>query len=331
MSIRHHPTRRDVLRTAAAAVGPGAIGLAPAFAADAYPSKPIRVIVPLTAGGALDAGVRLLAEGLRMVLKQPVIVENRPGALYVIGISALTSAPADGYTLLALNSSMTSVQAVSHKFDMLKQLALISKTSETPALLMVSAKSPFKTAADLVAHAKANPGKLTYGVAGPGSGEHLLNLAMERAHGFRGTMIPYKGSADATIALVGGEIDYQYAPGPLAAQFQARGAVRPLAVFSPKRAKEFPDVPTAAEAGIPVAPYTYWGGMAAVAGTPPAIVQALHRAIAEASADPEYVSKLQAMGASVALSESSEAYTRDTASEIERMVAAAKAGNIKLE
>lgn len=330
MSQHHQPTRRHVLTLAGAGLLGASVGRA-AFAADKYPSRPIRLIMPLPAGGPADVGARITAQQLEKVLKQPVIVENKPGGSYSIGMSALAAAPADGYTLIALNVSMASTQVTLKKFDLLKSLIPVSRTAETPAMLLVSGKSALKTVGDLVAQAKANPGRMAYGVGGAGSAEHLLAVMMEQAAGFKATMIPFKGSIEGMTALVAGDIEYQVVPLPLAAQFIPKGQARGLAVFSAKRLKDFPDVPTLAEAGIAVSPFTYWTGLAVQAGTPPEIVQELHRAIAEANASPEVQAKLAAIGAGASTSASPQAFAKEFADEIERMTATVKAGNIKLE
>ncbi len=332
MNQFHLPTRRAVLGLAcAAALGAGSTFGGAAWAADKYPSRPIRLIVPLPAGGPADVIVRIQAQQLEKVLKQPVIIENRPGGSYTIGLNAIAAAPADGYTLMAVNVSMVSTQVTLKKLDLIKSLIPVGRIAETPAMLVVSGKSPVKTVGDLLAQAKASPGRLSYGVGGAGSAEHLLAVTMEQTAGFKATMIPFKGTVDGMTALVGGDIDYQVVPLPLAAQFIPKGTARGLAVFSAKRLKEFPDVPTIAEAGIAISPFTFWGGLAVAAGTPADVVQELHRAIAEANSSPDTQAKLAAIGASASTSPSPQAFAKEFADEIERMSAAVKAGNIKLE
>lgn len=327
-------TRRTLLKLATAAVA--ATAGAPlgrlARAADKFPSRPLKIVVPLPAGGVADAVVRVQAQQLEKLLKQTVIVDNRPGGSFVLGMNAMAAAPADGYTLLAINNSMLAAQVTLNKLNLLKSLVPISRSADTQAVLLASNKSGFKTVAELLAHAKANPGQLSYGVGG-GAGvvEHLVTVAIEHAAGFKSAMIPFKGSVDGITALVQGEIQFEMVPLPLAMQFIPKGLVRPLAVFSAKRLKELPDVPTLAEAGVAINPFTYWSGFAVSAGTPPELVQELHHAIAEVNANPEVQAKLQAIGASAASSESPAAFTKEIAAELERMAAAMKAGNIKIE
>lgn len=323
-------TRRRILTMAGASLLGAPLGRV-AFAADKFPSHPIRIVTPLPAGGPADAIMRIHAQQLSKVLKQPVIVDNKPGGSYVVGINALAAAPADGHTLMAVNVSMVSTQVTLKKFDLLKSLIPVGRIAETPAMLAVSGRSQIKTVGELVAQAKANPGRMSYGVGGAGSAEHLLCVMMEHMAGFKATVVPFKGTVEGAMSLVQGDIDYQVMPLPLVAQFIPKGQMRGLAVFSAQRLKEFPDVPTIAEAGIAISPFTFWGGLAAPAGTPADAVQSLHRAIAEASSSPEVQAQLATIGAAASTSPSPQAFAKEFAEETERMTAAVKAGNIKLE
>ena len=332
MNHSHKSTRRALLGLACtAALGVGSTFSAAAWAADKYPSRPIRIIMPLPAGGPADALLRIHAQQLEKVLKQPVVIDNKPGGSYAVGMSTMAGAPADGYTLLAVNVSMVSTQVTLKKFDLLKSLVPVGRIAETPAMLLVSGKSAYKSVGELVAQAKTNPSRMNYGVGGAGSAEHLLTVMMEQAAGFKSTMIPFKGTIEGMTALVAGDIEYQVVPVPLAAQFIPKGQARGLTVFSPQRLKAFPDVPTVAEVGISVSPFSFWGGLAVPAGTPVEVVQELHRAMAEANASPEVQAKMAAIGAIATNSPSPQAFTKEFADEIERMTAAVKAGNIKLE
>lgn len=328
-SLPHHSNRRQWLQAFGATALGSSLAL-PAWAQGGYPNKPIRLIVPLPAGGTADAIARVQALALEKVLKQPVIVDNKPGGSYVVAMNALASAPPDGYTLLALNVSMCSAQVTLGKLNMLKALAPVGRIAETPAMLVASGKGPYKTVAELVAYGKAHPGRLSYGVGGAGSAEHLISVYMEQLAGFSASVVPYKGSIDGVTGLVQGDIQYQIIPLPLAAQFIPKGMMRPLAVFSAKRLKEYPDVPTIAEAGIAMSPFTYWGGLAVTADTPPDIVQTLFKAIHEVNANPEVNTKLAGIGASASSSESPQAFAKEISGDLERMAASVKAGNIQL-
>jgi len=250
------------------------------FAQDTYPSKPIRIIVPLPAGGAVDVGVRILTEQLQTILKQPMIVETKPGGVYTIGMQALTQAPADGYTLIATNTSFVAVQLVHNRFDIRKQLVPVSTWSQIEVIMTASPNAPFSTLKEMIAWAKANPGKLNYGSVGPGTLEHLLMANLARKYDLSATHVPFKGGPDFMIALTRDDIQVVAAVIPLVSQYKTR--VRPMAVMSDKRTPLFPDVPTLKEAGIDVPNFHFWNGLAAAAGTPPAAIDTLQRAIAEA-------------------------------------------------
>lgn len=331
MSIFYDPSRRDLLKLAGAGTLSSAVaGAVPAWAASDYPAKPIRFVVPLPAGGAADVVARVQAPQLEKILKQPVIVDNKPGGSYVVGMNLVSTAPADGYTLMSINISMCSSQAMMRRYDMLKQLAFIGRTGDTHVVLAVSSKSPFKSIAELIAYGKSSQGRLNYAVGGTGSAEHLATVIFERAAGYTSNMIPFKGAIEGITALVAGDIDYQMVPQPLAAQFIPKGLIRPLLAFSSKRLKDYPDVPTAAEIGIPQASFAFWGGVAAPAGTPPDIIHKLHRAFNEVSLNPEVQARLTGVGITMSISETPADFAKEVAAELDRMNAAIKVGNIQL-
>ncbi|MCX7275149.1 MAG: tripartite tricarboxylate transporter substrate binding protein [Burkholderiales bacterium] len=249
-------------------------------AQETYPTKPIRIIVPLPSGGAVDVGIRILTEQLQTLLKQPLVVDNKPGGVFQIGMQALAQSPADGYTLLATNTSFVTAQLLLNRYDMLKQLTPISTWSQVDVIITASPSAPFTTLRDMVAWAKANPGRLTYGSVGPGTIEHLLLANFAKKYGFSATHVPFKGGPDAMATLAGGDIHVFSAVIPLVNQFKTR--VRPMAVMSDRRTPSFPEVPTLKEAGIDLAPFQFWNGLHAPAGTPPAVIDALQRAIGQA-------------------------------------------------
>ncbi len=332
MSNLQHSTRRQWLQSAgAAALGLGTTLAGPAWAQGSYPDKPIRIIVPLPAGGTPDAAVRMFAEQLQRIVKQTVIVENKPGGLYTLGLQALAAAPADGYTLFHVNVSMATIQAGMHKFDMLKQLVPVTLAGETTAVLTASAKAPFKTAKELIAYAKANPGKLNYSIGGIGSAEHLLCVMMEKAAGFTATAVPFKGQIEAVTALMAGDVDYGVLPTPMALQLMPKGGLQPLAVLSPTHVPQLPGVPTAAEAGVPISPFAYWGGFAVAPGTPAPIVDYLHQALSKAVMAPELRDRMAGLAMVQTVSPTPAAFTALIRSELDRFTAAVKAGNLKFE
>ena len=279
----HTPlNRRQWLRSAVlGSVSLGSMAFSrPSLAQELYPSKPIRIIVPLPSGGAVDVGIRILTEQLTTILKQPIIVDNKPGGVYTIGMQALAQSPADGYTLIATNTSFVAVQLLLNRYDMLKQLVPVSTWSQVDVILTASQSAPFSNLKEMVAWAKANPGKLSYGSTGPGTLEHLLMANLVKKYGLNAAHVPFKGGPDAMATLVSGDIHVFAAVIPLVNQFKTR--VRPMAVMSEKHSPSFPDVPTLKEAGIDVPNFQFWNGLAAPVGTPPAVIDTLQKAIAQA-------------------------------------------------
>lgn len=331
MTMSHRSTRREWLQVA----GTAALGLSPllnarAQAEDGYPNKQIRIIEPLPAGGTPDVVARMYAERLQAITKQSVIIENKPGGLYVLGLQALNAAPADGYTLLHINVSLTTIQASMRKFDLLERVVPVTMAGETTAVLVASMKAPFENVAELVTYAKKNPGKLSYSVGGLGSAEHLVSVMMEKAAGFSAVAVPYKGSIEGTIALMAGDVDYAVLPTPMAVQLMPKGEMRPLAVLSKTRVTQFPDVPTLVEAGLPIEPFSFWGGFAVARGTPTPIVEYLHKTLSQVVKAPELEKRMVALSLEPTVSSSPAAFTSFIRSELERYTTAVKASNLKL-
>lgn len=323
-------TRRQWLQcVGTTAVGLGASAALPTMAQSGYPNKPIRIVVPLPAGGAADTAARLFADQLQRSLAQPVVIDNKPGGLYLVGLQAMAAAPADGHTLMHINVSMCSTQAAMHKYEMLTQLAPVSKAGETHAVLVASAKSGIKSVKELVERAKAQPGKLNYGVGGLGSVEHLITVMMEKSLGFDATPVPFKGGADAAIALIQGEIDFQIQPVPLLLSLMPKGGMTPLATFTTARLPQLQQVPTLTEAGIVVKPFSYWGGFAAPIGTPAPVIDVLRQHIHQAAQIPELQNKLATLGMAPVVSASSADFAQLIQGDIDRMDAIVKAGNLK--
>lgn len=329
MTVSLLPTRRRLL---AAAAGGAALGLAaaPARAQSDFPRGPLRIIVALPPGGAADVAARSIAQALEKSLKQSIVVENRPGGQFQIAMQALMTAPADGQTLLHVFNSFPSVHAVQKLFDLEKQVVPVAMTSITPIVGLVRGDSPHKSLRELFAWARANPGKLTYSTLGPGSVEHLKMAQVEKAAGFKGVAVPYRGGPDAVKGLIGGEIDFQFTAGIFAKQFAPTGQVRVLATLEPTRWRDFPEVPTLAEAGVDVPPMTYWGGFVVRAGTPADRVQRLFTELAAASVQPEVVERLAAAGGLPSVSKSPEEFRQLIASEVAWMGEAARGLDLKL-
>ncbi len=258
-------------------------------AAASYPAKTITIIVPFAAGGNTDVKTRLVARQLGEILKQPVIVDNRPGASGNIGMELLTRAAPDGYTIgmgsfgpLAVNPWIFPKMA----FDP-KSLVPIILLEKSPLVLSTPADKPFKTVADIVATAKAKPGVLNIANAGPGGAHHLSAELFESAAGITMVGVPFKGGGPAATALLAGQVDLMFEQTGAALPSIQAGKIRPIAVTSAKRLAALPEVPTFTEAGYPQVTVSNWMGYVAPKGTPPAIVATLQAAFAKAMAHPE--------------------------------------------
>ncbi|MGZ5842122.1 MAG: Bug family tripartite tricarboxylate transporter substrate binding protein [Xanthobacteraceae bacterium] len=245
-----------------------------AASADDCPSKSLRLIVPFAAGGAVGAVARVLSTPLSASLGQSIVIDNRGGAGGIIGMDAVAKSPPDGYTLLLVHSGLTYMPGLYRQlpFDPVKDFDGIVTAVSGSHALAVSAASPFKTVAELIAYAKANPGKLSYGSAGIGSTLHLAAEFFKRAAGVDILHVPYKGASQATTDLVGGQVQMMFGPLVAIMPLAEAGTIRALAVTSPQRTALAPNVPTMIESGIPGFEIGTWYGLAAPAGTPkPAI------------------------------------------------------------
>jgi tripartite-type tricarboxylate transporter receptor subunit TctC len=319
-----HPVNRTRRRLFAAGASAGGLAALPVRAQGDFPRGPVRVIVALPPGGAADTSARSMAGVLEKSLKQPVIVENRPGGQFQIAMQALAAAPADGHTLLHVYNSFATVHAVQKLFDLEKQVTPLSTFGITPIVFLVRGDSPHRSLTDVIGWARANPGRLTYMTLGPGSVEHLKMAQIEQAAGFSGVAVPYRGGPDALKGLIGGEIDFMLSPGIFAKQFAPTGQVRVLATLGAARWSDFPDVRTTAEVGLSVPPMHYWGGYVVRTGTPPELVRRWHRELATAAFDRVITDRLAITGGIPAASASPEEFRGLLAAEIAWMGEAAK-------
>jgi len=277
----------------------GAVLLAP-FAAHAqsYPNRLIKIVVPYAAGGAVDIVARSIAQPLSEVLKQAVIVDNRPGASANIGMELVAKAAPDGYTLLmASNGIATNMALFSNlAFDGRRDFVPVAKIGYAPLVIVVPAASPAKSLKDLIGMAKAEPGKLTYASAGNGSSGHLAGELLKSATKIDVLHVPYKGGAPAITDLLGDRITFMpINPVEVIAHIRA-GKLRALAVASDKRVPLLPDVPTVAEGGLPGYEASVWWGLVAPAKTPPEIVRQLNAETNAALANPAIANKLAELG-----------------------------------
>ena len=270
---------------------------APALAND-YPSKSIRLIVPFAAGGAVGAVARVLSAPLSASLGQSIVIDNRGGAGGIIGMDAVAKAPPDGYTLLLAHSGLTYMPGLYRKlpFDPAADFDGIITAVSGTYVLAVTADAPVKTVGELVAYAKANPGKLSYGSAGIGSTLHLAAEFFKRAAGIDVIHVPYKGAAQATTDLVGGQLQMMFGPTVAILPLAQAGKIRALAVTSPKRSALAPGLPTMMESGVPGFEVTGWYGLAAPAGTPKHVVQQLNAAANGALTARELIEQFRLQG-----------------------------------
>ena len=292
--------RRSLLGIALALSAPVAWAQAPAAA---YPAKPIRLVVPFPPGGATDILARAVGQRLTDAWGQPVIVDNRPGAGGNIGTELVAKSAPDGYTLEmgtvgthAINASLYSKLP----YDHVKDFAPVVLVAGVPNVLVVNPALPVSSVAELIAYAKANPGKLNFASSGNGTSIHLSGELFRTMAGVEITHVPYKGSAPALQDLIAGQVQLMFDNLPPSLPQIKAGRLKALAVTSAKRAPALPDVPTMAEAGLPGFEASSWFGILAPAGTPPAVVAKLNAEVAKWLASPEAQEKLLAQGANPA-------------------------------
>ena len=268
-------------------------------AAAGYPDRTVRLVVPYPPGGITDVAGRLLADRLGQKSGQSFIVDNRPGAGSVTGSDFVAKAPADGYTLLVGSVANTIIPVLYRKvpYDLKKDLTPLCQVVSVPNFLVVGATSPYKTVADLIAAAKASPGKLTFASTGVGASPHLSGEMLKVMAGIDVVHIPYKGSAPAQLDLMSNRVTMMFDNGAMG-QVKA-GKLRALAISSGKRSAVTPDLPTVAESGVPGFDIASWYGVWAPKGTPEPAVAFLRTSIAEAFADPGVKEKLASLGVEI--------------------------------
>lgn len=259
------------------------------LAQPAWPSKPIRAIVPFAAGANTDVAARIVLEQVSRQLGQPIIIENRPGAGTTIGTSAVAHAEPDGYTILVNSNSLTVTPATykNLSYDPAKDLSGVIPLGSVPMVLVVAPSKGVRTLPELVKMAKANPGAINFASAGAGGATHLGAERIRIAGGFSGTHVPYKSSSEALTEVMAGRVDFYLSPVGLATPFMKTDRLVALAVSSSKRSPALPDVPTSLEAGLPKSDYDVWIGMFVPAKTPRAIVNRLNEETAKALRSPE--------------------------------------------
>jgi tripartite-type tricarboxylate transporter receptor subunit TctC len=280
-----------------------ALPLLAAFAhAQDYPTRPVRWISPWPPGGANDVFSRAIAQELTKSLGQPVVVENRPGAAGTIGSDAAAKAAGDGYTVV-MGSSPTHAIAPSVypnlPYDPLRDFATVTLVAVVPNVLVVHPSVPARSVAELVAYAKANPGKLNFSSTGNGTSQHLSGELFRTLTGIDIVHVPYKGTAPALTELLAGQVQMAFENLPSMLPHIQSGKLRALAVTPARRSNAVPDLPTVAEAGVPGYEASVWFGVFATAGTPKPIVERLHGDIMKALSTPELKERMAKLGAEV--------------------------------
>jgi tripartite-type tricarboxylate transporter receptor subunit TctC len=312
---------------AAALVASGAWG-------QAFPSKPIRIIVPFAAGGPSDITARTIGPRMTELLGPPIIVDNRGGANGVIGAEAVIRSPADGYTVLMSTSSITSINMVTYgdkpPYDTLRDLQPLTPVMSTTSLIVLHPSMPAKTLKEFVALAKSRSGEITFGSAGTGGTLHFGIEMLQREAGVKLTHVPFKGAGPAVVDLIGGQINGMFVDLPVILPNVKAGKVRAIAVTSAERSQYAPDVPTTKEAGYPGVFMNNVYGTLVPVKTPRDIVMKLHDAIVKAVATPAVADRLKGVGADP-LTMTPEDFTKFIRADIEKWGKLAKAAGIVIE
>lgn len=307
-----------------------ALAAAHAVLAQGYPTKPIRFIVPFTAGSGTDVIARTLGDTMSKGLGQPIIIDNKPGAGGTIAAAQVAKGEPDGYAVLIHSSGHALNPAIypSLPYDTVRDLTGITPLAALPNVLVVSPERGWKTLADLIAAAKAKPGALNYASAGIGSATHMNGEKFKLQAGVEAVHVPFKGTPEALSDVIGGRNDWFFAPLSSALPLIKDGKLLALAVSTPQRTPALPQVPTTVEAGVPGSDYTFWVGMFVPAATPAATVKRLHEEALKALAQPEVKERMTKLGAD-AFTMPQDAFNAFVRSEMESAARIAKAANLK--
>ncbi|MCY1164666.1 MAG: tripartite tricarboxylate transporter substrate binding protein [Pseudomonadota bacterium] len=325
--------RKFIKTIASLAMTAAVFGAANPVSAQTFPDKPIRIVVPFAAGGSSDLLARSVARFMSDGLKVPVIVDNRPGAGGVIAMDAVAHAAPDGYTVLFATNGTHSIGPAlypARKIDPLKDLAPIGLLHTLPNILLVNPGVPAKNVSELIAYAKANPGKLNFASAGNGSASHLFGELFKISAGIDIVHVPYKGGGAAMPDLMAGQVSMMLETIPNAIPHVRSGKLNALAVTSGKRSSAAPEIPTVAESGIPGFDASSWTGLSAPAGTPKAIISILNAETVRIARLPAYLDILKTMGTD-ATSSTPEAFDAYTRKDIAKWTAVVKKANVRVE
>lgn len=291
--------RRSFVQTSAAALA--SVYATGSWAQATYPTRPIKLIIPLAAGSAVDNAARIVTQKMAGTLGAAIAVENQPGAAGLIGAERVAKSAPDGYTLGGFNDSiMTMLPNLQAKmpWDILRDFEPLSLVATVEWGLVVPTDSPLRSAADLIAAARKAPGKVNYGSGGNGSPQHIAMALFAAQAGLQMTHVPYKGATQAAIGLAGREVEAEFQGIATVNALVKGGKLRLLAVCTPRRLPQFPEVPTVAESGLPGFEFNSWFAMMAPAGTPKAVLQKVHAEVVKALGDASVREQLMAQGLS---------------------------------
>jgi tripartite-type tricarboxylate transporter receptor subunit TctC len=323
--------RRTLLGGAVAAAAMGTLAV-PAFAQSAYPSRPVKFVVPFPAGGPVDTTGRAVAQKLSELWGQQAIVDNRAGAGGIVGAEIAAKLPADGYNVFVCSIHHSVLPSLKPRltYDIERDFMPVSFGAMFPVVLVAHPDVPVKTVADLIALDKRSPGKLSYGSSGSGGGTHLAGELFNMQAGTKLLHVPYKGSAPAMTDLLGGQVQFMFSDAPTALPQIKAGKVRAIAVASAQRSALLPDVPTVAESGLPGYEAYSWAAFLVPAGTPKDLVQRLSADIGKALGDPQVKQRLYDAGAEAAPT-TPEAFAKMLHTEIAKWTKVVRTADIKVD
>ncbi|MEK6244680.1 MAG: tripartite tricarboxylate transporter substrate binding protein [Pseudomonadota bacterium] len=307
--------------------------LAATAQAQPYPNKPIKFVVPFPPGGNLDFVARTLQPKMQEVLGQPVLIDNKGGAAGIIGLEFASKQPGDGYTIVLGNTGTVAINPTTYSklpYDPVKDFVAIGQTTSNALLCTVPASLPANTLQEFIAYAKANPGKVNFGVAGSGSALHIASEMLNRAAGLSIPLVFYKGSGPLVTDMLGGQVQIMIDAPPVTMSHVKAGKLRALAVTGKARLASLPEVPTFEQAGFPTVDATGFQGVLAPAGTPPAAIARLSDALLKALAQPEVLERFAAQGLDAAPSTPAE-FAVFIRNEIAKWGRIAKEANIKAD
>jgi tripartite-type tricarboxylate transporter receptor subunit TctC len=299
--------------------------------AQAYPTRPVRIIVGFAPGGATDIMARLMGQSLSERLGQQFVIENRPGAASNVGTEAVVNAAPDGYTLLVV-TSVNAINATLYEklnFNLIRDVAPVASTHREPFVMEANPSVPVKTVAEFIAHAKANPGKINMASAGIGSGNHISGELFKMMTGVNLVHVPYRGGGPALVDLLGGQVQVMFATMSSSIEYVRAGKLRALAVTTATRSPVLPDIPTVAEF-VPGYESSFWTGVGAPRNTPADIVEKLNKEINVALAEPKMIARLADLGGT-ALPASPADFGKFIVDETEKWGKVVKFANIKPE